>query len=780
MREHDSAKTGEEGMSTIDGIGQSPRRREDQRFVTGNGAYLDDLRFDGLAHAVVLRSPHGHARIRSIEIEAARHAPGVLVVLTAADVDADGLKPFRPYGETNTQTGEPFAFIPQPLLATDKVRFVGEPVALVVAETRAQALDAAELVVVDYDALPAVTTAEAARAAGAPQLATDIPGNTCLDWQTGDSVAVDKAFGAAAHIVSLTLGNHRVVANPMEPRGTVGSFDAATGRYTLHVSSQNIHINRTFVARSLAVDPSRVRFVAPDVGGGFGAKNFAYVEHALILWAARRTGRTVKWIASRSDVFLSDHAARDMQAEAALALDAEGRFLALRIASIANLGAYMIGVGGSLLSNQYIHLQGSVYRIPAIALRVTAVVTNTAPIGVTRGPGFAEAINIVERLIDAAARQTGIDRAELRRRNMVPPEAMPMTNALGFQVDSGHFAEALDLALHRADCTGFAERRRDSEARGRLRGLGFAYHIKGTGGPPDENVDIRFEADGSVSLITGTQHIGQGHETTFPQILAARLGLPNARIRLIQGDTDLIPAGGGHGSSRATYMGGTAIWRACEEIVAKGTALAAEALETAVADIRFEAGRFVVSGTDRAIGLPEVAALGREKGKPLDTFHAWTREHMTFPNGAHVVEVEVDRDTGRVALVRYTAVDDYGVLVNPMVASGQAHGAMAQGIGQALLEGAVYDPASGQMITGSFMDYALPRADDLPSFDLGFNGVPCTTNPLGVKGCGEAGAIAAFPAIANAILDALAPLGVQGFDGPASPARIWQAIEAAK
>jgi carbon-monoxide dehydrogenase large subunit len=767
-------------MSAVDGIGRSPRRREDQRFITGNGAYLDDLPFDGLAHAVVLRSPHGHARIRSIEIEAARHAPGVLVVLTAADVDADGLKPFRPYGETNTQTGEPFAFIPQPLLATDKVRFVGEPVALVVAETRAQALDAAELVVVDYDALPAVTTAEAARAAGAPQLATDIPGNTCLDWQTGDSVAVDKAFGAAAHIVSLTLGNHRVVANPMEPRGTVGSFDAASGRYTLHVSSQNIHINRTFVARSLAVDPSRVRFVAPDVGGGFGAKNFAYVEHALILWAARRTGRTVKWTASRSDVFLSDHAARDMQAEAALALDAEGRFLALRIASVANLGAYMIGVGGSLLSNQYIHLQGSVYRIPAIALRVTAVVTNTAPIGVTRGPGFAEAINIVERLIDAAARQTGIDRAELRRRNMVPPEAMPMTNALGFQVDSGRFAEALDLALHRADCTGFAERRRDSEARGRLRGLGFAYHIKGTGGPPDENVDIRFEADGSVLLITGTQHIGQGHETTFPQILAARLGLPNARIRLIQGDTDLIAAGGGHGSSRATYMGGTAIWRACEEIVAKGTALAAEALETAVADIRFEAGRFVVSGTDRAIGLPEVAALGREKGKPLDTFHAWTREHMTFPNGAHVVEVEVDCDTGRVALVRYTAVDDYGVLVNPMVASGQAHGAMAQGIGQALLEGAVYDPASGQMITGSFMDYALPRADDLPSFDLGFNGVPCTTNPLGVKGCGEAGAIAAFPAIANAILDALAPLGVQGFDGPASPARIWQAIEAAK
>ena len=766
--------------STVDTIGQSPRRREDRRFVTGHGAYLDDLRFDQLAHAVVLRSPHAHAWIRSIDVEAARRAPGVLAVLTATDAATDGMKPFRPYAEANTQTGEPFAFAPQPLLAHDKVRFAGEPVALVVAETMAQALDAAELIDVDYEALPAITTATAARASGAPQLAAEIPANTCLDWQTGDIAGANAAFAQATHVVSLALGNHRVITNPMEPRGAVGSFDAATGRYTLHVSSQNIHINRTFVARSLGTEAKNVRFVARDVGGGFGAKNFAYVEHALTLWAARRTGRPVKWIASRSDVFLSDHAARDMQADAALALDAEGRFLALRIASVANLGAYMIGVGGGVLTNQYIHLQGSVYRIPSIALHVVAVVTNTAPIGVTRGPGFAEAINIVERLIDEAARQTGIDRAELRRRNMVPPQAMPMTNAFGFQVDSGHFAESLDAALSRADRTGFIERRAQSEARGRLRGLGFAYHIKGTGGPPDENVDVRFEADGTVSLITGTQHIGQGHETTFPQMLATRLGVANERVRLIQGDTDLIPAGGGHGSSRATYMGGTAIWRACDEIVAKGTALAAEALEAAEADIRFEGERFVVSGTDRAIGLFEVAALGREKGKPLDTFHAWTREHMTFPNGAHVVEVEIDRDTGRVDLVRYTAVDDYGVLVNPMVATGQAHGAMAQGIGQALLEQAVYDPVSGQMVTGSFMDYALPRADDLPSFDLGFNGIPCTTNPLGVKGCGEAGAIAAFPAIANAILDALAPLGVRNFDGPASPARIWQAIEAAK
>ena len=761
-------------------IGDSPRRREDARFITGGGAYLDDLRVERLAHAVVLRAPHAHALIASIDTTAAASAPGVLAVLTAADAEADGLKPLRPYVEANLQTGERFAFAPQPLLAAGKVRFAGEPVALIVADTHAQALDPAELVAVDYSALAAVTTAHAARAPGAPVLSEEVPGNVCLDWRTGDAAGAEAAFQQAAHVVRLQLDNHRIVTNPMEPRGGVGSFDPATGRYTLNVSSQNIHINRNHVARALGVEAKDVRFVAPDVGGGFGAKNFAYAEHALLLWAARRTGRPVKWIASRSEVFLADHAARDMWAEAALALDAEGRFLALKVSSVANLGAYMAGAGGGVPTYQYVHLQGTVYRLPAISLHIVAALTNTAPIGVTRGPGFAETVNILERLIDAAACQGGFDRAELRRRNMVPPDAMPMTNAFGFQVDSGTFAQTFDQALARADTGGFAERRQQSEASGRLRGLGFAYHIKGTGGSPDENVDIRFEPDGTVSLITGTQHIGQGHETTFPQILAHRLGVPNERIRLCQGDTDLIAAGGGHGSSRATYMGGTAMWRASDEIIAKGTALAADALEAAEADIRFEDGRFVVSGTDRSIPLLEVAALGRDTGKPLDTFHAWTREHMTFPNGAHVVEVEIDRDTGRTRLVRYTAVDDYGVLVNPMIATGQAHGAMAQGVGQALLEHATYDPQSGQMVAGSFMDYALPRADDLPSFDLGFNATPCTTNPLGVKGCGEAGAIAAFPAIANAILDALAPLGVTGFDGPASPARIWQAMQAAR
>jgi carbon-monoxide dehydrogenase large subunit len=757
-------------------IGDRPKRREDLRFITGRGSYLDDVAFAGLAHAVVLRSPHAHARIIGIDAEAARMAPGMLAVLTAEAARADGLQPLRPSAETNAATGEPFAFAPQPLLAIERVRYAGEPVALIVAESQAQALDAAERLVVDYAPLPAVTTAATARASGAPEISSEVPGNLCFDWQTGDTAAVDAAFTAAARLVEVAVDNHRIVTNPMEPRSVVGLYDPQNCRYTAHVSSQSIHNTRDNTARALGVAPAAVRFVAPDVGGGFGAKNFIYPEHVLILWAARRVGRPVKWIASRSEVFLADHQARDHQARAVLALDANGRFLALRVESIANVGAYLVSAGGVQIF-QYAHLPGTVYAIPAIDLRVAGALTNTAPIGVTRGPGFAEMVNIVERLIDRAARQCGFDRAKLRHINMVPANAMPMTNALGNTVDSGAFPETFDRALAAADAEGFAARRRASKKGGLLRGLGFAYHIKATGGSPHENVDIRFEADGTVSLITGTQTIGQGHETTFPQILADRLGLPNERIRLVQGDTDRIPLGGGHGSSRATYMGGTAICRASDEIIAKGTRVAAEMLEAAEADIRFADGRFVVTGTDRSVPLIDIAAIAREQGAPLDTYHAWTREWMTYPNGAHVAEVEIDPDTGQVTLARYTAVDDYGVLVNPMIAAGQAHGAIAQGIGQALLEHAVYDPGSGQLVAGSLMDYAVPRADDLPSFGIGFNGARCTTNPLGVKGCGEAGAIAAFPAIANAILDALAPLGISEFTGPATPLQIWRAIQ---
>ena len=588
------------------------------------------------------------------------------------------------------------------------------------------------------------------------------------------------AFAAAAYVVSLSVDNHRVVTNPMEPRGVIGDYDPASGRYTAHVSAQSLHATRDHAARALGVEPTQLRFIAPDVGGGFGAKNFIYPEQVLIPWAAKRVGRPVKWIAGRGEVFVADHQGRDHQAEAQLALDAEGHFLALRIRSVANLGAYLEGSAGGVQTFQYAFLPGTVYRIPAIELIVSAVVTNTAPIGVLRGPGYGEAVNIMERLVDAAARQCGFDRAELRRRNMPAAAAMPVTNAFGNKIDSGAFPETLDRALAAADVAGFASRRTEGERRGRLRGLGLAYHIKATGGAPSENVDVRFEADGMVSLITGTQTIGQGHETTFPQILADRLGLQNETIRLVQGDTDLIPMGGGHGSSRATYMGGTAIWRAADIIIEKGRRIAAEAMEAAEADIRFEDGQFVVAGTDRAVDLLRIARIAREAGEPLDTYYAWTREWMTFPNGAHVAEVEIDRETGEVRMARYTAIDDYGVMVNPMVAAGQAHGAIAQGVGQALLEGAHYDPESGQVLAGSFMDYALPRADDLVPFELGFNPTRCTTNPLGVKGCGEAGMVGAFPAIASAILDALAPLGVGGIDGPANAYRVWRALGAAR
>src|SRR4051794_7542205 len=673
---------GHSGMAGVrSGIGDAPKRREDLRFLTGSGRYLDDLVFDSVAHAVVLRSPHAHAEIRAIDPAAEGGMRGLLAVLPATEVRADGLKPLPPYVDANTVTGEPFAFAPQPLLVEDKVRYVGEPVALIVAENREQALDAAERIQVDYEPLRPVTTATAARAPGAPELASEVPGNLCFEWHAGDRDAVATAFGRAAHIVSLDVTNHRVVTNPMEPRGVVALYDPDTGRYTAHVSAQSIHATRDHAARALGVEPTQLRFIAPDVGGGFGAKNFIYPEQVLIPWAARRVGRPVKWIAGRGEVFVADHQGRDHQAEAQLALDAEGHFLALRIRSVANLGAYLEGSAGGVQTFQYAFLPGTVYRIPAIELIVSAVFTNTAPIGVLRGPGYGEAVNIMERLVDAAARQCGFDRAELRRRNMPAAAAMPVTNAFGNKIDSGAFPETLDRALAAADVAGFVSRRAASGRRGRLRGLGLAYHIKATGGAPSENVDVRFEADGSVSLITGTQTIGQGHETTFPQILADRLGLPNDIIRLVQGDTDAIPLGGGHGSSRATYMGGTAIWRAADIIIEKGRRIAADALEAAEADIHFEDGRFVVAGTDRAIDLLRVATITREAGDPLDTYYTWTREWMTFPNGAHVVEVEIDPDTGAISLSRYTAVDDYGVMVNPMVAAGQAHGAIAQGAG---------------------------------------------------------------------------------------------------
>ena len=607
----------------------------------------------------------------------------MLAVLTAAEAREDGLSPLLPSVTANTVTGENFAFAPQPLLAGEKVRYAGEPVALIVAETREAALDAAEAVVVDYAPLPAVTDPVAARAAGAPRISPTKRPAICASnggpATTPRSMPRSRQRRMSSLSRSTTTGSSPTRWSRAALSACTTRIPAATPRY---VSAQSLHATRDAAARALGVEPARLRFIAPDVGGGFGAKNFVYPEHVLIPWAAKRVGRPVKWIAGRGEVFLADHQGRGHRAEAELALDRDGNFLALRIASNANLGAYLSGSGGGVQTFQYAFLPGTVYRIPAVALRVAGVFTNTAPYGVLRGPGYAEMVNIVERLIDRAAEETGTDRAELRRRNLVPAAAMPATNAFGNGIDSGAFPDTFERALAASDIAGFAARRRESEARGRLRGLGFAYHIKATGGAPSENVDIRFENDGTVSLITGTQTIGQGHETTFPQILAERLGVANERIRLVQGDTDLVPIGGGHGSSRATYMGGTAIWRAADIIIEKGTRIAADTLEAAEADILFENGVFVVAGTDRHITLLDVARIARDAGKPLDTYYAWTREWMTFPNGTHVAEVEIDPETGAVTLARYGAVDDYGVLVNPMVASGQVHGAIAQGAGR--------------------------------------------------------------------------------------------------
>ena len=760
-------------------IGEASTRVEDKKFLTGVGKYLDDLEFPNVCHAIFLRSPHAHARILSLNTVRAKEMPGILDIITADDVEQGKLNALKPFIQKNPNTGEAFSFSEQPLLAQKVVRYPGEPVVLIIAETVDLALNASECIEIDYSPLPHVIDSKEAIKENSAQVCPEVEKNIAINWKANSSAGVEELFEIADQIVDLTIQNSRIVTNPMEPRGLVADWNKDTGRYTLYGSSQNIHVMANYVASMLGVADALVRFIAPDVGGGFGSKNFCYTEYGLIAWMSKRLGRPVKWIASRSEGFLSDHQGRDHQSEAQLALDEDGKILALKVTSYANLGAYMVGSAGGVQVVQYANLPGTVYNIPAIELTILGVLTNTTPIGVFRGPGYAEANLIIERIIDKAAYQCGVDRAELRRINMHKVEDMPFTNALGGVVDSGNFCKVLDSALEKADYFGFNARKKQTESNGLLRGIGFAYHIKGTGGAPDENVDVRFNQDATISLIMGTQSIGQGHETTFPQILASQLGLSKNKVFLENSDTDRIVFGGGHGSSRSTYMGGTAIFNAAKEIIVKGKTIAANEFETSVEDLSFANGSFIVSGTDKSLSLFHVAELGRKLKSPLDTYNKWTREAMTFPNGAHVVEVEVDPDTGIVKLKSYTAVDDYGVLVNPSIVQGQMHGAIAQGAGQALLEAVVYDELSAQMLTGSFMDYAVPRADDLPFYETAFESTPCVTNPLGVKGCGEAGTIAAPSAIFNAIIDALRPFGITHIDGPATPEKIWSSIRAA-
>lgn len=749
-------------------IGDTPRRVEDIRFLTGTGCYLDDMQLEDMAHAVVLRSPHAHADIRSIDTAAAIGGAGMVSILTGKDLVAHGIGPLQPYEQVNIYSNEPFCFPTQYPLAKDRVRYVGDPIALVIAETLEQALDAAEQIDVKYAPLPAKTRIQDALNGGD---ASDI----CLNWSVGDQQATNTAFQSAAHITQLDFRNHRIVTNSMEPRGGIGEFDISTGRYTLHISAQSLHMARDRVAETLGVDATMLRLIAPDVGGGFGVKNFMYPEMVLLCWAARIAGRPVKWINTRSDGFVSDHQARDNDAQAELALDAYGNFLALRVRSIGNLGAYLIGSMARIFTEQFVKLPGGPYRIPAIHVDVSAVYTNTVPTGVTRGPGFGEFANIMERLVDAAAREIGRDPAELRKQNLVSVNAMPFMNAIGAVMDSGDFAANVEAAMKRAR-NGFKYRQSASEAKGKIRGIGIGYHIKATFGAPDENIKLCFDSDDTVTFTTGTQAIGQGHETSFRQIISDLLGIPTENIHYRAGDTDLIPKGGGHGSSRATFMAGTAIHMASERIKAKGKRIAAMMLEAAETDILFQDGAFSIAGTDRSVGLMAVAARARAEGDLLDTLQNFTREHHTFPNGCHVAEVEIDPETGLVTLSRYTAVDDYGTMVNPFLVAGQVHGAIAQGVGQALMEHGAYDADNGQLLNGSFMDYCMPRADDLPAFDLSFQGIPCTTNPLGVKGSGEAGAIAGFPAVANAVLDALNSYNINCLNGPTTSETIWRLL----
>ncbi|MDW8370099.1 MAG: xanthine dehydrogenase family protein molybdopterin-binding subunit [Geminicoccaceae bacterium] len=758
------------------GVAQAVPRREDPRLLTGGGRYTDDLVLPGTLHAVVVRSPIAHGILRAVDTSEAASAPGVHLVLTGRDLEEAGYGPLPCAIALVSRDGRPMIVPPFPALATDRVRWAGQPIAMVVAETRAQALDAAERVRLEIEPLPAVVDLEAAIRPEAPQLFAEMPGNLAVDWWWGPQEEVERAIAGAAKVVRLRVVNNRVVVNPMEPRGAIASFE--DGRYVLRTGCQGVMGLRAQLATVLRCEPERIRVLTEDVGGSFGMKASTFPEHPPLLHAAKLVGRPVAWLNDRSESFLSDYHGRSSILEGELALDARGDFLALRVTGLGELGAYVTAYGPAIPTMVLQKNLASVYRTPLIALRIKGVVTNTTPLTAYRGAGRPEAVYLVERLIEQAARELGRDPIALRRQNLIPRDAFPFTAASGLTYDSGDFAGVLDRALEAADWAGFPARRSESARRGKLRGRGLCAYLEVTAPPGKEHGGIRFAEDGRVILVSGTLDYGQGHRTAFAQILHEKLGVPFDRIELLQGDSDQLLRGGGTGGSRSLMVASKATLEASEQVIAKGKALAAELLEAAEADILFAAGTFTVAGTDRRIGLLDLAARARELGRPLDTDLVSDDPPSAFPNGCHVAEVEIDPETGVVSLLRYTAVDDFGTLVNPLLVEGQVHGGIVQGIGQALLERVVHD-ASGQLLSGSFMDYALPRAADVPDFALGFHNVPATTNPLGVKGCGEAGVTAAPAAIVNAVLDALAAHGVHHLDMPLTPERVWRSLRTA-
>ena len=784
------------------GIGVPLRRKEDRRFLTGIGTYTDDIDRPGQAYAAIVRSPHAHAKIGSIDTAAAAAAPGVIAVFTNAETAADGVGGL-PCGWAITQPdGTAMAEPPHPVLAAGKVRHVGDPVAMVIAATRAQARDGAELVQVDYEVLPAVVTGPEAIAEGAPAVHDEAPDNLCFAWEIGDAAATEEAFAKAAHVTTIELANTRMVTNAVEPRAAVGEYDAATDRYTLYTTSQNPHVIRLLMgAFVLNIPESKLRIVAPDVGGGFGSKIFHYAEEALVTWASRKVGRPVKWTAERSESFVSDAQGRDHASEAALALDKDGNFLGLRVRTVANLGAYLSTFGPLIPTFLYGTLLAGQYTTPAIHCTVKAVFTNTVPVDALRGAGRPEATYLLERLVDNAARETGIDPVEIRRRNFIARDAFPYQTPVALAYDSGDYDATLARAEAMADYAGFAARREEAGRRGRLRGIGLAAYIEACGAAPSaiagalgaraglyESAEVRFHPTGTVTLFTGSQSQGQGHETAFAQIVSDRLGVAVENIEVCHGDTDRIPFGMGTFGSRSLSVGGSAIVKATDKIVDKGKKIAAHMLEASVEDVEFSGGTFTVAGTDKSLSIGEIALSAYvPHNYPLDELEPGLDEtafydpaNFTFPAGTQICEVEIDPETGTVEIEKFVAVDDFGKIINPMIVDGQIHGGIAHGIGQALLETCIYDGDSGQLLTGSYNDYCMPRADDLPSFETDTKESPCPHNPLGVKGCGEAGTIGAAASVMNAVVDALAPLGITHVEMPATPENVWRALQQAK
>ena len=767
-------------------IGARVPRREDAALLTGRGRFIDDIDRAHQVHAWIVRSPHAHARIVSIDTAAAAAMPGVVAVWTHRDPEADGVAPLREPNRVTGRNGEQTVNVDHPLLARERVMHVGDPVAMVVAYTRRSAQDAAEALIVDYEELDVVVDGCGALDAGAPQLWPSAPGNIALDWEGGDAGAAGAAFARAAHVTRLRIVNNRVVITPMETRGVVAEYEPRDGRYTVRTPSQGVGHLLAPLARSLGVAESRIRVITDDVGGAFGIKIPPYPEHVLVAWAARRLGRPVKWIAERSESFLSDGQGRDHVTEAELALDAEGRFLAIRTSTVSNMGAYSTAAAPTIPTVGGSRCITGVYRIPAWHARSRVTFTNTVPIHAFRGAGKPEYNYMIERLVDAAARETGRDPAELRRLNVVPPEAMPYATGTGIEFDSGEFATNMDDALALADRSGFEARREAARARGMLRGFGFAL-FQEPDGYLDNRVTLVFQPSGALTVTLTGQTGGHGHETTFAQVASDRLGVPFEAVQVLQGDSDVVGPGSGSGGSRTATVASMGVTLAAESIVERGRRIAAELMEASAEDITFAAGTFAIAGTDRSVSLHEVVAAsfkpeffpGSNEIGLQATSHYRARQY-NYPCGCHVCEVEIDPRTGALALLRYTAVNDHGIVINPMLLEGQIHGGIVQGLGQALLERTVYDAGTGQLVSGSFMDYAIPRADDLPMVDFKPNCVPARTNPLGVKGVGESGCTAACPAVMNAIVDALAPLGIAHLDMPATPERIWAACRQAR